>query len=51
MDLFCKSNRDKLPPTQVYSLAVFYLFLLSNNSLCSLDLGEKLLNKLVFAGQ
>ena len=51
MDLFCKSNRDKLPPTQVYSPAVFYLFLLSNNSLCSLILGEKLLNKLVFAGQ
>lgn len=53
MDLFCKSNRDmdKLPPTQVYSPAVFYLFLLSNNSLCSLILGGKLLNKLVFAGQ
>ena len=43
MDLFCKSNRDKLPPTQVYSPAVFYLFLLSNNSLCSLILGGKLL--------
>ena len=53
MDLFCKSNSDmdKLLPTQVYSPAVFYLFFLSNNSLCSLILGGKLLNKLVFAGQ